>query len=174
MRNLKRHAPLFLGLAIPLGMIAFVAASIYLPGLFVHPHSDFVYTIGRDDYHYNYESSYAVANARIRTVAPTNLISGETATPDQIYIYHVATDTSEKLTFDQAQALSYSDDATSPDGFRLDTTYSGGGSFLFFFDSGSSNPVVVMTGHGLHKKLNIDLSGSSGGDNFHRLGWVRS
>ena len=44
--QIKKNISLIVAIAIPIAMILFVAASIYLPSIFVKPHDNFVYTFG--------------------------------------------------------------------------------------------------------------------------------
>ena len=43
MEIIKKNITLILGISIPILMILFVAGSIYLPGLFIKPHFNFLY-----------------------------------------------------------------------------------------------------------------------------------
>jgi hypothetical protein len=166
---LKRNGAVWLAVAIPVLVVVAVALSIYVPRLFVHPTTDFVYVV--DDTHYTGDSGadYRVVDGRI-VEAPT-APSGAT-TRGRLLRYDVKADRAQPLTLAQAQALTLDPAATSPDGFSVVyTDGSGGGLFSFGGDSG--NAAVYLDGRGVRLRLDLPVGRSYESNGFHVVGWIR-
>lgn len=169
MNTLKRNGAVWLAVAIPVVVIAAVALSIYLPRLFVHPTTDFVYVV--DDTHYTGDSSadYSVVGGRI-VEAP--MAAFGSSTRGRLYRYDVKADRAQSLTLAQAQALTVDPTSTSPDGFRV--VYadgSGGGLFSFGGDGGAA--AVYLDGRGVRLRLDLPVGRSYEPNGFHFIGWTR-
>ena len=151
MHFIKKNISLLIALAVPVAMVLFIAASIYLPGMFIQPHFNFVYST----------ESY---QRMVEGVSSTNVM--------HYYLYDVSTNQNESLTLEQVQALKLDDSPTSPDGFKI--TYGNRGeSFLFLFGGGTDYSTQYLVGNGVSKKLNIDGSVQYYNNNFRLLGWVK-
>jgi len=159
---MKDKLPLFVGIGLPLLLVAYIVLSTYIPSLFVKPKYNFIYATG---YYYNYNIS--TVNGKI-TVSPTysdNQSYSNTSTPT-FYLYDVSNDKSTQITTGQTQAYNVDPSNKSPDGFTVETSYGGGGFFPFWYDSYDGG--YYLKGHGLNKKIQIL------GDTyqFKLIGWV--
>ena len=97
----KKNIPLILSLSIPILMIIFVAASIYLPGIFIKPKYDFIYITGDSDYRQEY------------TVKNNKLVYYPIRKPDyytpslketKIFLYNVNHDKNREISFEEVAA----------------------------------------------------------------------
>ena len=166
--EVKKNIPLIIGLSIPILMILFVAGSIYLPGLFVHPKFNFLYSAG-GDYYSNHR--YSVRNGE--------LIENEVEYPKyytqrdepKLFIHDVIKNESTRISFEEAQHLSLNSNTNSPDGFEIYCGRGSSGFFLIFFDSYQDCSSRFIKGHNTSKKLNVQLQGGSY-YNFQFLGWM--
>jgi len=171
----KPNITLWIALAIPVVMILLVAGAIYLPTLWSKPATNFVFTLGGDNY---YGPIYGVQGVRLAIVQnrpqPTPPIGSPSpvyAKP-KLYLYNVKTDTAQELTLNDALLLLLSDSPTSPDGYEI-ATADGGGDFLLF--SGPRDyGAKYIKGHGISRKLNIPNTTNEPyyySDSFHFVGW---
>ena len=171
MDTIKKNISLVVGISIPILMIAFVAASIYLPQLLVQPKYNFIYAL--NDSFLN-QQQYSVQGGK--------LIKSEFIQPDvtkprplpvpQLYMYDVAKNESSALSFEEAQNLNIHSSATSPDGFEVVSGSRSNGFFPFFYGSGSDYYTKYLKGHGVSQKLTIGLEGLSS-RSYHFLGWIQ-
>lgn len=170
--DIKKNWSLWLSVALPLAMIVFVAASIYLPRLWApKPTYSFVYTAN------DTTKGYVIPQYVVRVVngqlvredtvqdMTTPLASRPQYVEPHLYRYDVTTGESRSITFDEAVQLKLDDTSNSPDGFKV--AQGGGYSGPF---GGGSEPAVYMTGHSVSQKL--DLRGVSNVYDFEFVGWV--
>lgn len=176
---IKNNITLSIGIAIPFLMIVFVAGSVYLPGLFIKPHYNFLYISGDDSY-YSYNSSgyqYAIQDGKlIRREIKKSSDQGYTPLPTEtkIYVYDVAKDKSTEVSFEEAQNLILDSSVKSPDEFEVIYGNGSGGSFFPFFFGGTSDyNVRYIAGHNVSKKLNLHLNYGSYYNNFRFIGWIQ-
>lgn len=170
--RVEKNISLIIGIAIPILMIVFVAASIYLPGLFSPPPKfNFLYVTG-DDYYQGHE--YAVENGK--------LIKREVKYPEhytprvaRLFLHDVTKNESKEISFEDAQKLSLDSNTKSPDGFEVVFGTRDYGIFSLFAGGGDYD-TIYLKGHNTSKKLNL----SSGGAGryyyyygFRFLGWIR-
>lgn len=125
--RIKQNIPLVVGLAIPVLMIVFVAGAIYVPGLFIKPQYNFLYAVGgyptyaeQADGQY-IQHSYSVRDKKLK--AQTWTITGKEfyreSQPPRFYIYNVADNSNEEITFAEAESLILDTNRESPDGFEV-------------------------------------------------------
>ena len=77
-------------------MIIFVAVSIYLPGIFIEPKSNFLYISGNDDYNSTYK--YTIQNKKLtRSELPITKNSPRVLKEVKIYIHDIATNKSNEI-----------------------------------------------------------------------------
>lgn len=173
--EIKRNFSLIAAISIPLLMIVFVAGSIYLPGLFVKPHFNFLYVSGQD-YPYG-RQRYTVENGRLVQQEITKLESRGYYPPRQearLFVHDVAKNESREISFQEAQRLTLDPSLQSPDGFEVVYGNRGNGVFALFFGSRSDYNARYLTGHNVSKKLNLKFSGDSQYTNFFQfLGWIQ-
>lgn len=160
---------LWIGIAIPIAMIIFIAGSIYIPGIFIKPQYNFIYATSGDTSYY-YDRLYTVEEGKVirrPVIAPTY---GKPVTEPDFYLYDVKTDQARKLTFDEAVIYRLDASAQSPDGF---TVVNGRGEYgMFpFFVGGSNYQNYYLRGKNVSRKLNLSLRANAY-YSFQFLGWV--
>jgi len=170
MEFIKKNIDLVAAAAIPIIMIIFIAASIYLPRFFVKPAFNFIYISPDDRYNQNY---YTVQNGKI-ILAPNTNWGGEIRTSViKLYIYDVAKDTAREISLAEAQNLNLDAHKISPDGFEIVNGSDSDYIFPFFFASNTDYHTYYLKGHNLSKKLNIQLNDHSGYNEFRFIGWIK-
>lgn len=177
MEVIKKNITLVLGISIPILMILFVAGSIYLPGLFIKPHFNFLYVSG-DDYYYNYNNGqqYSVQNDRLvknEIKQPENPNYNPPRYEAKLYLYDVTKNESKEISFADAQNLNLDSNIKSPDDFEVVYGSRDDGFFPFFWGGGTDYNARYLKGHNVSKKLNLQLNGSSYYYNFRFLGWIK-
>ena len=159
-------------------MILFVAVSIYIPGLFLHPKYNFLYTDG-DYYVYNTGGSYFDTQAYlinnghlVQRPQTTPVYPGGKPNPSpQLYVHNVTTNESTPISFQDAQNLNLNPTVESPDGYTLENGSQSDGFSLFFGYNKDYNSKYLV-GHNVSKKLNIKNTSSSYSNSTHFLGWI--
>lgn len=174
--DLKKNFPLVVGLATPFLMILFVAASIYVPRLFIEPKYDFLYMTNGNDYLCTL--TYRVSSKRLIREEQV----GELKNPDtpvaarcetNFYVHDVSKDESREVSFEQAGKFLLDENRVSPDGFEVEQGRRGG-DFLFpFMDGGSGYDVYIRRGS-FSKALNTKSPASSYYyyGSFRFVGWI--
>ena len=182
--NLKAHTPLIIGLTIPILMILGIAASVYLPQLFIKPHYDFLYVSGDPDAYgrteYSLEGEHLV-NAPKRALTNNEATRGYDANVEaKLYVHSVATNTNREVSFAEAAKLTLDASTISPDGFSIESgSYPGGGDFFFLFGGyrGTDWDSKYLKGNGVSTKLDLQsvttTSYYSGSSSFRFLGWIK-
>lgn len=171
MKN-KKDISLIIGIAIPILMIVFVAASIYLPSLFSpSPKFNFLYVTG-DRYYGKYQ--FVVENGKLakREVKYPEHYNSEVA---RLYIHDVLKNESKEISFEDAQKLYLDPNKESQDGFEVVYGSYDGGIFSIFFGR-EDYDTVYLKGHNVSKKLNLSSSGNGHYyyyNSFRFLGWLK-
>ena len=173
----NKDISLIVGLSIPVAMILFVAASIYLPQLWApQPQTNFLYSLSTNYYP---AKEYFVQNNKIAQpdmtqpehIKNTSLPLGEV----RLFLHDVVKNESREISFEKAQNLRLDERSVSPDGFE---TVPGSNSDFFFLFSFSNDDYssMYLKGHSISKKLNLyKLSprDNYGYGNIYRfIGWV--
>jgi hypothetical protein len=171
-----RNVPLIVGIGIPVAMILFVAASIYLPGLFIKPQYGFLYA-NNPAYVYDCQWRYEVQNQHLMKIAnplPTYRKNFQLENCEATFtVYDVKNDTNRIVTFEEAQKLTLDSSITSPDGFEVVRGGSGGGGFFLFDIGGRDYNSSYLKGHNLSKKINLTRQNTSNYyGNYSFLGWI--
>lgn len=164
----KKNIPLILGFSIPVLMIIFVAASIYVPGIFSKPKYNFLYSTDGDYFgsqNYSVESNKVVLNPR-RTPYDTYPVY---PTP-KLYIHDVTTNKSSPISFQNAQFLKLDASEESPDGYKLENGINHSDGFFPLFWYSSDNNQEYLVGHNTSKKL--ELTHGTTYYSVHFLGWI--
>jgi hypothetical protein len=157
----KQNIQLALIISIPIIFTAFIAASIYLPGIFIKPKTNFLYTDSSD-----YYSPYRVTNNSVVYVPLESTSYYYDKMPDaHLYIHDVATNQSREISLEEASGLTLNTSLTSPDGFEVTHGSSG-----FLFSSGNYKNLYLV-GHNTGKKLNTVKTDDYNYD-FKFLGWI--
>lgn len=175
MKDAKSY-PLIVGLAIPVLMVIFIAASVLLPRLFAPPpRYDFIYSMA--DGH-NPEVEYAVQNGKIESRdlrrSDSNQHRSNYASV-KLYRHSVKENKSMGISLEESQKLTLSEATQSPDNYEV-VPGSQGSSFLFFYSSNTDYSRMYLKGYGIGRELNL-----IGGRNFYYaysnirfVGWVLS
>jgi len=172
----KKNIPLIVGISIPILMILFVAASIYLPLLFMHtkPEFNFLYVTGD----YLLGSQYSVENGKL---VKHEFKDDEGRWPSimrrrgdaKLFVHDVTKNESRQISFEEAQSLDLNSNIKSPDGFEIVHGSRGGGPWPFFGFSETDYNTVYIKGHNISRKLNVQQTERHFGD-FHFLGWINN
>lgn len=180
---------MLLAFAFPLLLIIIIAASTYLPSLFLSTDYDFVYaTCGNGSGYYEYDcrnflnDRFAVENGQL-TLKPIDPYkdSDRDGTPDmsesyvtRIFRHNTGANESREITLEEAKALSINGLATSPDGVSVQRGYDRGTDFFIFFNTSSDYGYYLTKGE-KRQKLNlvIDDDRYYYRDNFKFIGWVK-
>lgn len=158
-----------IGFSIPVLMILFVAASIYLPGIFQQPRYNFLYSADADYYD---NRTYSVSNGRlIINPQPFTYPSNRPYQSPQLYVHNVTTNESTSVSFQEASGLTLDPSAQSPDGYKIENGSNNSGFFPFFWYDRDYNAQYIV-GHNTSKKLNVKTYGSSYYNSIHFLGWI--
>jgi len=174
MEKIKKNISLIVGISIPILMIIFVAASIYLPGIFVKPQYNFLYVSGPDAYSYrNLIDGYSVQDSKL---IKNNVLQVGTDNPipsaTYLYVYDVVKNKATEISLADAQKLTLDSSITSPDGFEV-VYGTKGGDFLLFDGGRTDYNTRYLQGHNVSKKLNLKLNGDLYYRNFRFLGWIK-
>jgi hypothetical protein len=170
-----KDVALIVGLLIPVAMIVFIAAAIYLPRAFTRvdpPQWDFLYMVG-----------YPPGTERV-FVRDGRLVREDVDAPPhaptnpryelQFYVHRVPQNTSERVTFEQACLLQLDNTSKSPDGFQI--VHGRRSQFLFPFTSSTDYRERYLKKDGYALELDLATgSGAEGGYFSHAftfLGWI--
>lgn len=167
-KTLKNNISLVLGLSIPVLMILFVAASIYLPRLLApKPKFDFIYE-ARSGSYYSSDFQYSIKDERL---VRNNIKSREVES--KLYLHNIIKNESKEISFEDAQKLLLDSKLKSPDGYEVVGANSTNGRPTFFSVYNYDDQYLV--GHNVNTKINLPGSNSSdsGSYKFHFLGWVK-
>ena len=157
----NKNIPLIVAILVPVAMILFVAASVYLPSFFTDPPTyDFIYTMDGDYRPYpGYGVYYSVENgALVRREMPypeefkKDPLLAEQYPDPILYIHDVVKNESRQISFEEARALRLNSHRNSPDGFEV-IQGNHGSDFPFFFNDNGQNTVYLKKG-GYSKKVN--------------------
>lgn len=170
---ITKNRSFIIGISIPILMILFVAASIYLPALFIKPKYNFLYMDESSGYEkYDVKNNHLVrdvVNQDYEYLGDTylNSDSGES----NIYLYDVTKNSSRQITFAEAKQLKLNGSRLSSDGFRVTTGHSDSGGFFPFYSHNDDYESYYLVGNSVNKKINIQLNGHEY-YSFYFLGWV--
>ena len=192
MENIKKNFSLYVGLAIPVIMVLFVAGVVYAPRWFnaiEPPQHDFLYAVGdnivyasfgRDMYPYPAAKGvwpkyvYTVENGKLKkteAVLPppeAGQVRVEDIAP-KFYLHDTETNTSMPITFEEAQALTLDTGVKSPDGFEVVRGQGNGGIFPFYEGRNDYDKRYIRKDY-YAEELNLQLPTEYYAEFF--LGWV--
>ncbi len=165
-----KNLPLLIAVCIPVLMIVFVAASIYLPALFIKPQYDFLYLTGQD---YGYCTwDYRVENKKlVRVVRSNPYKEAPQECTTQFFRYDVEENANREVTLEEAQTLTLDGNGESPDGFTVTRGGNGGGFFPLFSEGGNYNSIYLTKGSAVSRKITL-RTGPDYYPEFRLLGWV--
>jgi len=157
----KETLPLVIGVGLPLLLIAYVIATVYIPPLFNKPQYNFIYATG-------YDSRYVtVTNERI-TVDPLPAYSYEATRQAQfnLHLYDVSAEKTKLISQEEAQNYRLDPTDKSPDGYTVTTNRDSSYSVFPFFFGGGYDYGYYLKGHGINQKI------SERNYDFKFLGWI--
>ena len=198
---MKQNTKIFIGLALPVVVLLIVVGSVIFPRMFFTPKYDFVYGLGGTcaNYNCNFPNTYGVT----RDWYPYRIVDGKiikdtdipivsvydpvkqvstnqklqiSQYPD-LYIYHVATGSFEKLTDANIAALSISNGGSAPDGTVVEgnsDSHSGGLISEVLVGGSRYSYNLYLKNKSYSQKITVrngDSGYYSSGD-FNFLGWV--
>lgn len=170
---MKKNLPLTIGLSIPVLMIVFIAASIYLPRFSAtQPQFSFLYTGGSN---YNTVKFYTVKDNKLfldeNPNCPPPGNGANFKTEPRLFRYDAVKDQSQEISFESAQTMKLDSNIKSPDGFEL--SYNHSDYFPFFFLGRDYQSKFLKKGNFV-KKINTQTDPSSQYNyfDFRFLAWV--
>lgn len=174
MRFIKGNITFVLGISIPVAMILFISASVYLPGLFIKPKFNFLYSIDNNSY-YDGSHRYSVSNGKIIKNEIDLLQKRNFYAPNdetKLFLHNVAGNESTEISFADALKLNLDSNAKSPDGFEI-VSGGGGGFFPFFYSAGNDYNVKYLKSKSVGKKLNLQSGSRQNYYSFYFIGWIK-
>ena len=175
MRFIKKNITFILGISIPVAMILFVSASIYIPGLLIKPKFNFLYSIDNNSY-YDDSHQYAISSGKIIRKELDLSKRRNSFAPNEdpkLFIHDVAKNESLEISFAEALRLDLDPNIKSPDGFEITNGGRGGGFFPFFYSPGTDYNAKYLKGRSLGKKLNLQIGPQQNYYSFYFLGWIK-
>jgi len=166
----QKNWSLYLGLAIPLLMVLFIAVSIYLPRLLDNtppPTFDFLYTSSTN---YYYQNTLDVREGKLIWQKKENQNTksdNEHNLPPKLYRYDVSEGISKEITFTEAEDFLIDSRNMAADGYEVTSSRNRG---FFLFDWRSSYNWFLVNGHAAHK-LNLHQD-KIPYYRFNFLGWI--
>lgn len=175
MKFIRENITFILGISIPVAMILFISLSVYLPGLFIKPKFNFLYSIDNNSY-YDGGHRYSISNGKIIKNEVDLSQRRNAYAPEgepKLFIHNVAGNESIEVSFADALKLNLDSNAKSPDGFEIVSGGSGGGFFPFFYSAGTDYNAKYLKGKSVGKKLYLQTSPQQNYYSFYFLGWIK-
>ena len=165
MKN-KKDFPLIIALSIPALTFAWIVLNTYLPILFVHPHTNFLFFRGNENSidKYSFQGGQLVEQYRKYPNGDYQYYE------PKIFIHDVKRNKTREIFIEEARRLNLNNQRKSPDGFEV--AY-GSGFYESPFFSGQEGQYLKKQNYA--QKLNIDQKGISNRDvyrDFRFLGWI--
>ena len=167
--NPRKNITLIIGITIPILMIVFVAASIYIPAFFAAPpRFNFIYSTNDT---YKYAAEYSVSNGKLmKTPRKIGATESYTLGDPSFFTYDAEKNESKAITFADAAKLTLNPNNYSPDGYQV--VRGGRHDGLFFNDfSNDDYQTFYLRGHNVSRKIRLNLSGDYYW-NFRFIGWI--
>jgi hypothetical protein len=181
---MKNNLAIIVAFALPIIIIAIIAATLYLPNLFVSTDYNFIYAsctknvANCDDY---LAKLYSVQNNKL-TIEQTiqdqdtnksNIIAIEQERSPRLFLHDTKSNESREVTIEEAMSFSLNGLLTSPDGITVSSHYERGNDVFLIFDGNSSFDYYLTKGNH-KKKLNLINNDSRYyyRENFHFIGWL--
>lgn len=172
--ELKKNFSLIIALIIPILMILFLVAIVYIPRIYNHPQYNFLFVSGG-----NYNEEYIIQNGKLVARFNPSVPIDKLSYPEEninneflarLFVYDIKQNKAAEVTLEQAKAFNFYSDFESPDGYKIIN----GSSYNFIFGGASSDPFALyISGNGLSKKLNIPIQTSNRYDvNLRFVGWI--
>ncbi len=197
---MNNKTKIIMAVSLPVLVIIVISVAVLWPKIFFHPKYDFIYTIDSVcpnygcDYNYNWSgwSPYTVQSGQItksdtpplskglmmQQQADTTQVQVKPVSPvyPAIYRYYVASDTFEKISFEEASRLVLTDAGSAPDGcVVVNGGYNNGGVFIDIFGGRSSEYGYYIKNGSFSKQIVVQNASEPYyyNSNFHLVGWVK-
>jgi len=189
MEFIKKHGIIIIAFALPILLIAGIAVSVYLPGMFISTQYDFVYATCGDgiNRYYGYDCTahlnnlYSVKDGAlvVNTIDP-NQDTDQDKIPDikenytiRFFLHDTEANEGREITLAEAQGFSFSGLLTSPDGVAVENGQDRSVEVFPFFGGNYREGFYLTKGS---KQRRIDLINENDGyyynNNFKFIGWV--
>ena len=179
------NVPLIVGIGVPVLMMLFIAAAIYLPGLFKKPQSDFIYSSAS----YSWTAPMLEVKDQklgFKCADAQNYYSSDDSTAKEItlkcteeflpklYRYSIKDDTVSEISYSEARKLLIDSNADSSDGYKVEQGNYNGDMFsgMFGGDYNDDYNKWYLKGHNRVVELNISHDANSSSDESF-VGWVK-
>lgn len=172
--NFKKNVALWVGLAIPVLMVIFVAISIYWPQQGVEPpQHHFVYALRNysDGYEYTVQNGQLVRDDVRDENVPKPVPSGVANAPTRFFLHDVGSNISQEVKFEDVQQMKLDNTVGAPDGYEIKRGGEGGGVFPFFFSEGNYDDQYLVKGNKAIK-LNLQKINDPYYAPFQFIGWI--
>lgn len=171
MKRNPKNLSLIIGLAIPIGMVVFIAIAINGPRWFNSadpPRYDFVYMTGQ----HAQSQSFVVEDGRIvvKKLANKDALP-QPAETVRFFVHDIARNSSREIDLESAQQIVLDRSLRSPDGFTISPGRRGGW-FVFGFGRDYSRRYIVKETFSQRLDLASDGNRYDYYWNFRFLGWV--
>lgn len=185
MQDKASNISLIVGLAIPVVMVALIAAAVLLPGRSFNPTTDFIYATGSYPTYITRSGTTVTQHSltvKNGTLTDTTQSYQQVEHPSypfekesipRLFLHSTTENTNKELTIDEVQNMKLSAEQKSPDGLTVEFGRRSYGVFPFFFDSGSSNyEQAYLSNQTASKEIQLTSDASSNFFSFQLVGWV--
>lgn len=176
---------LFIGLALPVVMVAIISAVVFFPSKSLHPTTDFIYVVGSYPSYTTRNGNdatqhdFSIKNGKIVDATTTYNDRGayipyppeKDGTP-RFFIHHTSTNTNEEVDLKYLDNFTLSSDRTSPEGLTLTFGKRSYGVFPFFFDSSTDREHAYLSTNKASKEITLISDTSINYYEFQLVGWV--
>ncbi len=170
--TIRKNWPLVMAIVLPLGMIATVVLSIYIPVLRTPaPTGRFLYRVIYDYVGYD---SYIVQDqhlVRRDSIMPSGKIFPQANPP--IFHHDIATNQSQLISPEEAVQLVLNPGPSSSEGDQISVGGESIDVFPFFWAENSSDGTVYVKRGQRIKKMNVQIRRLDAHSQFRFLGWVK-
>lgn len=158
--NIKKNISLIIGISLPVLLILIIAASIYIPTIFMKPKFSFLYVTGST---YSTYGKFYVVDGILQEKTPEDDQEKIRFEKIELFKYDVGSKESYEITFQDAARLSLKASNNSPDDFTIERRRAGNS---FFSYSGSGYDLYLRKGS-FSKRLKVK------GDSYKEfLAWI--
>ncbi len=177
----KRNIIIVVAFLLPFLFIIGVLLTTYIPSRLLKTNYNFVYAVCDNNNRYNCESYlgdiYKVTNNRLEMVERNDrvgydydlIMDIDENINTHLFIYDVETNTSNEITFSDAQNLNLSNLISSPEGVIVSSGYDYGGSFIF---GGRSNYRTYLKKGDKRKEIDLIYGDEYYQRNYKFIGWI--
>lgn len=164
---MNKRTTLILAISLPFAMVIILGIITYLPGLFIKPQYDFLYSMSN---HFIYGIDvYSIQNEKLSLMIQDSNDGTYGSQDMKFYIYHTADNSSSEISYEKAQELRL-DSKISADGYEVINGKTREGIFPFSYSIKDYDSYYIRNSNA-SRKLNINTS--SDYNNFNFIGWIK-